>query len=105
MPGTGLARGYSWFLKFVWEKILPFLVPLLQLIEPNTHTTAESGAALGKLAIHGKFTGVTGRYFEGIEEINSSEVSNEVEKQEELWEWTVNHIAAGPEEVEEFHRF
>lgn len=103
MPGTGLAREFPAFLRFLWLRILPSMVPLLRmLVDANTHTTRESGAALGKLAVDERYAGVSGRYFEGVRKIRSSDVSYDVGKQEELWAWTVEHVADGQEELEAF---
>lgn len=46
--------------------------------------------------------GVSGVYFEGREEIKSSETSYNEEKQEDLWRWTLANIAVDPIESEKF---
>ncbi|KAF6813250.1 dehydrogenase reductase [Colletotrichum sojae] len=96
MPGTGLAREYTSFQRWVWNSVLPRIAGLLRfLYHPNIHTAQESAAALARLAAAEDVEGVTGKYFEGLREIKSSEASYDVSKQEELWEWTVNYVAEG----------
>ncbi|KAJ5212513.1 uncharacterized protein N7498_004159 [Penicillium cinerascens] len=94
MPGTGLARRATRVEKFLWLRVLPKIIPLLRLlISPNIHTPQESGAALARLAVADDVEGVSGVYYEGLNEIKSSEASYDRAKQEDLWEWTVNAVA------------
>jgi NAD(P)-dependent dehydrogenase (short-subunit alcohol dehydrogenase family) len=103
MPGTGLVRSGNAIERFVWFTILPKILPLLRLVMyPNIHTPAESGGALAWVAASDEVKGTTGVYYEGKKKIKSSKVSYETDKQEDLWEWTVNNIATNPEEVELF---
>jgi NAD(P)-dependent dehydrogenase (short-subunit alcohol dehydrogenase family) len=96
MPGTGLAREYSTVLRFIWNQVLTRIMPLLRLIvTPNVHTPEESGAALARLAVDEDVKGVSGKYVEGLKEIPSSKDSYVVEKQDDLWMWTVTHLANG----------
>ncbi|KAF2657033.1 putative short-chain dehydrogenase [Lophiostoma macrostomum CBS 122681] len=93
MPGTGLAREYNSFLRFLWLHVLPHMIPFLRLVLfPNIHTAAESGRALASLAIGDNGQGKTGVYYEGTKEIKSSKVSYEESKQEDLWKWTVGYL-------------
>lgn len=89
MPGTGLARDYSAIAKFMWFHILPHLVPLLRMVIPFVRDTAGSGADLAWVALSPETAGISGKYFDGRKEIMSSAASYEVEKQEDLWDWTV----------------
>ena len=50
MPGTGLARDYSPFARFIWFYILPHIVPLLRMVIPFVRDTAGSGADLAWVA-------------------------------------------------------
>ncbi|KAH8904750.1 dehydrogenase/reductase [Coniochaeta sp. PMI_546] len=96
MPGTGLAREASWFVRFLFSHVLPPLIPLLRLIyNDNVHSAEESGAALARLAIGADVEGVSGKYFEGLKEIKSSKDSYDESKQDDLWEWTVNFLSEG----------
>lgn len=104
MPGTGLAREGNGIERWLWNSVLPHLLGLLRIIfNPNVHTPAESAAALARLAVSPDVEGVTGKYFEGLREIKSSNDSYVQSKQEDLWEWTVKYAAEG--DVREVERF
>ena len=76
--------------------MLTHVIPLLRMVlSKNVHTPAESGAALARLAVGSEVEGVSGRYFEGLEEIKSSRDSYDEGKQDDLWEWTVNYLSQG----------
>lgn len=99
VPGTGLARNYGPMSRWLWIHVLPRLIPLFRLIySKNVHTPEESGAALARLAVGEDVEGVSGRYFEGVEERMSSVDSYDEGKQDDLWEWTVNYVAKGSED-------
>ncbi len=89
MPGTGLARDYSSFEIFVWFYILPHIIPLLPMVIPVVRGTEESGSHLAWFALSPETSGMNGKYFEGRKETVSSAASYEVEKQENLWKWTL----------------
>jgi NAD(P)-dependent dehydrogenase (short-subunit alcohol dehydrogenase family) len=94
MPGTGLARDAGPVVRFVWLSVLPRLIWLLRIVAiKNTHTPKESGQALARLAVAEDVKGVSGKYFEGLREIRSSRDSYLVEKQEDLWKWTLETVA------------
>jgi NAD(P)-dependent dehydrogenase (short-subunit alcohol dehydrogenase family) len=96
MPGTGLGRGYNTVETFIWFKVLPRCIPLLKnILNSNIHTAAVSGQALARLAVGGDVAGVGGKYFEGLEEIKSSQDSYDENKQEDLWSWTINFLSDG----------
>jgi len=106
MPGTGLAREYPAFLRFIWNHIMPYMLPVMRmLISPNIHTISESGTSLARVAVGEDVEGVSGKYFEGIKEIKSSPLSYDEAKQEDLWNWTVNYTAEGETEKREFDAF
>lgn len=99
MPGTGLAREANGIVRFLWLHVLPRAMPLLRLVvSPNIHSPADSGAALARLAVGTDVAGQSGKYFEGLKEIESSKDSHVEEKQEDLWRWTVNYLAQSDEE-------
>ncbi|KAK0270625.1 hypothetical protein LTS00_016907, partial [Friedmanniomyces endolithicus] len=104
MPGTGLARDANPIERFVWHHVLPRILPLLRyLISPNIHAPRESGQALARLAIGDDIAGVSGQYFEGMQAIKSSRDSYSVEKQDDLWEWTVCFTGENHAEKERFN--
>ncbi len=87
MPGTGLAREYSAPLRWLWNSVLPRVIPLLRrVLSPNIHTPAESGAALARLITERDLEGVSGKYFEGSREIRSSVESYDLRLAAELWQ-------------------
>lgn len=93
MPGTGLAREYSWFLKWLWNSVLPRMIPVLRvLVTPNTHTVLESGTSIGMVAT-GEVEVESGVYLEGKKVIKSSVDSYDVGKQEDLWGFTAKLVA------------
>jgi NAD(P)-dependent dehydrogenase (short-subunit alcohol dehydrogenase family) len=94
MPGSGLARDYGPLQQFGWKYILP----VLRFFARNVHTTEESGRALARLATDPALAGVTGRYFEGMAEIRSSEASYDLEKARHLWEASADMVGLRPDE-------
>lgn len=87
MPGTGLAREQPAPLRFVWNHLLPRILPMMRrLISPNIHTPAESGAALARLVLDPVLAKVSGKYFEGLREISSSAESYDATRAAELWQ-------------------
>jgi NAD(P)-dependent dehydrogenase (short-subunit alcohol dehydrogenase family) len=96
MPGTGLAREASWIERFLWLHVMPPLIPVLRaLYNKNVHRPQESGAALARLAIGTDVEGVSGKYFEGLNDLKSSKDSYDERKQDDLWDWTVNYLTQG----------
>ncbi|ERF75008.1 hypothetical protein EPUS_08053 [Endocarpon pusillum Z07020] len=103
MPGTDLVREASAVLRWIWNNVMPRMIPLLRrFVHPNIHSPEESGIALARLAVGEDVAGVSGAYFEGTKKINSSVESHVVEKQEDLWHWTVKHVARDEEELRTF---
>ena len=99
MPGTGLAREAGPALKFVWNKAMPKLIPVMRkVISPNIHRPEESGASLAWLAMTAGKEEADGKYFEARKAIASSVESREEGKQEDLWAWTVKNVAVNEEE-------
>ncbi|KAI1176482.1 dehydrogenase/reductase [Nemania sp. FL0916] len=107
MPGTGLAREYSALARFLWERIMPRVIPLLRVLmgTRNIHRPEESAARLARLVEGGDGMGVEEKYFEGGREIRSSVDSYDEEKSEDLWEWTVKYCARDEEEEKRFESF
>lgn len=103
MPGTGLARDASAVEKFLWHYILPNIIPLLRrILSPNIHTPQESGRNLARLAVSPAVEGVSGKYFQGQNPINSSKDSYDESKQQDLWNWTAEFVGRDKAEVEAF---
>jgi NAD(P)-dependent dehydrogenase (short-subunit alcohol dehydrogenase family) len=87
MPGTGLAREYTGVMKFMWNFVMPKVIPLLRLlITKNIHTPEASGAALARLITDPVLASANGKYFEGLKEIRSSVDSYDAGRADELWQ-------------------
>ena len=87
MPGTGLIREAPAPLRFLWDHVLPRMLPLLRrFVIANVHTIAESGAALARLATDPGLEATNGKYFEGTREIPSSTDSYNTDRASELWQ-------------------
>lgn len=103
MPGTGLAREGNPVERFLWMRVLPCMLPFLRLVvSPNIHSAEESGEALARLAVGSDVEGFSGRYYEGRREIKSSKLSYDEDKQEDLWQWTMDAVARNEEERKRF---
>lgn len=99
MPGTGLARDYGAGARFVVNRVLPRLLPLLGFLGVNVNSTGSSGKNLARLVLDPKLEGVSGRYFEGEKEIRSSELSYDRKNAAELWEASTELVRLRPEET------
>jgi NAD(P)-dependent dehydrogenase (short-subunit alcohol dehydrogenase family) len=87
MPGTGLVREASAPLRFANAHILPHIIPLVRRTRmPHIHTVEESAGALARLLTDPALTGTTGKYFEGRQQIRSSDESYDENRAEELWQ-------------------
>ncbi|MCJ1315446.1 hypothetical protein MMC15_000765 [Xylographa vitiligo] len=103
MPGTGLVRDAPWPMPWLFVHVLPHAIPLLRrLLNPNIYTAHESGLALARLAVGGDVEGVSGKYFQGMKQMESSVESYELPKQEDLWAWTAKHVAVDEAEASGF---
>ena len=81
MPGSGLARDYPPLQQFAWRFILPALRVL-----PQVRSTRTSGRHLAALVADARFQGLTGRYFDGLKPIRSSQDSYDRAKASDLWQ-------------------
>lgn len=99
MPKTGLARDWGLLGRFVWNGLLPPLVPILHRLGVPFSTAEASGEALAHLVTEPSLEGVSGRYFEIGEEGRSSEESYDRGKAAELWETSATLVGLRPEET------
>jgi NAD(P)-dependent dehydrogenase (short-subunit alcohol dehydrogenase family) len=86
MPGTGLVREAPAPLRFANAHILPHLIPLARHRMPYIRTVQESAGALARLLTDPALAATTGRYFEGGQEIRSSDESYDEDRATELWQ-------------------
>lgn len=82
VPGTGLARNYPPFLKFISDYVFKALI----LFVPNVNTAEKSGKRLANLAFADKYKDAKGKYFEGEKEIKSSKDTYNLAFQKDLWD-------------------
>jgi hypothetical protein len=94
MPGTGLARDYGPFQKFLWN----FVLPALRIL-PGVNGTNKSGNNLARLALDPELEGVSGKYFVGRKSVPSSKDSYDERKAAELWESSVSMVHLKPQET------
>jgi NAD(P)-dependent dehydrogenase (short-subunit alcohol dehydrogenase family) len=94
MPGTGLARDYRRFQKFLWN----FALPALRFI-PGVNGTSRSGTDLARLVLDPELEGVSGKYFVGRRSVPSSKESYDERKAAELWESSVTMVRLKPQET------
>lgn len=85
MPGTGFSRTFPPFMKFISKRILP----VLALFRSNMNTADKSGEALASLALSSNLQDITGKYFKGISEKKSSDLSYNVENRNDLWRTSI----------------
>ncbi|MEG3659436.1 SDR family NAD(P)-dependent oxidoreductase [Arenibacter palladensis] len=80
-PGTGLAKTYSPFMRFLWKNIFP----VLTLLKSNIHTPAQAGRNLAKLAYSEKYKDLKGIYFSDSKVVKTSVDSYNKDFQKNLW--------------------
>jgi light-dependent protochlorophyllide reductase len=97
MPGTGLARDYSMFQRFAWNYILPVIRPVSRFFMPM-NSVDESGKALARLVLDPALENISGRYFSGFKEEQSSKESYDMQKAFELWETSAGLVKLTQEE-------
>lgn len=94
VAGTGLARHRKPLMRFVWYYILPAMSRLMGF----GRSARQSGADLAYLATAPELASVTGKYFSGREMRKSSADSYDRDKQEDLWETSVELSRLRPRE-------
>ncbi len=99
MPGTGLARGYGPAARFAWNLLGPLLLWTLRPFHANIHHPGDSGRALARLVLDPALERVSGRYFEGLLEIRSSEESYDKAKAAALWEQSAELVGLSDDGV------
>ena len=102
MPGSGLAGDYTATAKFIWNNILPIFSKFI----PNINTMQQSGNALARLVEDPELANVTGKYFSGLNAIDSSTESYDTEKARQLWDASIELTQLQPEETifDDYHK-
>lgn len=99
MPGTDLTRDYGPAARFVVERALPKLLPLIGPLGLNINTVETSGKNLARLVLDPQLEGISGKYFEGSKEIRSSELSYDPRNAAELWDTSAALVGLRPDET------
>jgi light-dependent protochlorophyllide reductase len=99
MPGTSLSRDWPPLARFIFNKIMPPLVPLIRLAGLDINTVSTSGKHLARLVLDPQLTNVTGKYFSGLNEIPSSQESYDSDKARELWEGSAELVKLASDET------
>jgi light-dependent protochlorophyllide reductase len=95
MPGSGLAREYGPASRFVWN----FVLPLLRLVVKNVNSTQSSGRNLARLILDPGLESVTGKYFVGASESQSSKESYDAVKAKALWDGSARLVGLPVQEI------
>jgi light-dependent protochlorophyllide reductase len=85
LPGTGLARDYGIVSRFIWK----YIFPVMTLFVRNVNSVSKSGNALASLVTNPKLNETTGKYFEGENEIKSSNLSYSKINAQDLWNTSI----------------
>jgi NAD(P)-dependent dehydrogenase (short-subunit alcohol dehydrogenase family) len=105
MFGTNFTREAGWFLRMLNRQtwMAPTAVKLMRrFMYDNVNMPAESGVTMAWLVTGEEVKGKKGVYLQRRKEVEASEVAREVEKQEELWRWTVERVGENGEEKKRF---
>lgn len=91
MPGTGLARDYPAYQRLAWR----FLMPAMTVFSRNVNSPRRSARALAGLIDDPALELVSGRYFSGQRQIESSADSHDPARAAELWQTSLALTAQG----------
>jgi len=100
MPGQGskLTRGQPAAIRFIVSHIIPHMLWIFRMFGTVTSSPPVSGKALMHMVTGDDFKDVSGKYILIHSERPSSEDSYDVEKQDDLWDYTVKVLAISEEE-------
>ena len=94
-PGTRLSRDAGAFGDFAWNVLLP----RLRFAMPNMQSPDAAGKALARLVLDPTLEGISGKYFDGMEERASSQESYDQHRAAELWETSAELVKLQPSET------
>jgi light-dependent protochlorophyllide reductase len=101
VPASGLARDYPPAMKFIWDRILPFVTGSLNPLIPSLSTLSRSGTALSRMVLDPELANTTGKYFPSHARwhaARSSELSYDAQKARALWDASVRMSGLQPGE-------
>jgi hypothetical protein len=93
--GTGLTRDYPGFVRLLAR----FVFPAVARVRSNAGRTDTSGQALARLVLDPELERVTGRYYDRLEAVASSDESYDQAKAAELWRASAELVLLQPEET------
>ena len=93
MLDTKLGRDYS------ESEIAALSKTISQSVLENAKDSKTMGNALARLILDPSLDGITGKYFDGLEEIRSSDESYDEKKATELWESSAELVKLSPKEA------
>lgn len=95
VPGSGLAREYPAWMRYVWEQVMPAMASGLTKFVPAISTAEKSGAALADLVLDPRLGSSGARYYPSHTrwyETPSSDQSYDANRAKELWEASIGMI-------------
>ena len=93
--GTGLTRDYPGFVRVLAR----FVFPAFARMRSNAGRADSSGKALARLVLDPELEQATGRYYDRLEAVPSSEESYDQAKAAELWRVSAELVQLTPEET------
>jgi len=93
--GTGLTRDYPGFVRVLAR----FVFPAFARVRANAGRADSSGRALARLVLDPELEQATGRYYDRLEAVASSEESYDQAKAAELWRVSAELVQLTPEET------
>jgi len=101
VPGSGLAREYPGWMRFVWQSVMPAMASGLTRFVPGISTAPKSGTALAQLVLDPRLGASGARYYPSHTrwyETPSSDQSYDATRAAELWEASVRMTGLRPGE-------
>ncbi len=101
VPGSGLAREYPGWMRFVWGSVMPAMASALTPFVAGISTAPKSGDALARLVLDPRLGAAGARYYPSHTrwyETPSSEMSYDAGRAAELWEASVRMTGLQPGE-------
>jgi NAD(P)-dependent dehydrogenase (short-subunit alcohol dehydrogenase family) len=93
--GTGLTRDYPGFVRVLARSVFPAVARM----RSNAGRADSSGKALARLVLDPELEQATGRYYDRLEAVPSSEESYDQAKAAELWRVSAELVQLKPEET------
>jgi light-dependent protochlorophyllide reductase len=92
VPGSGLARDYPAWMRFIWGRVLPGLATVLSPVVAGINPAPKSGQALARVVVDPSLANISGKYFPSHtrwREAPSSDWSYDLDRARALWDESV----------------